>query len=169
MNTLRKNVLIALTVLGMGSTAIAVQAQTAAPQARQGWAAATPQERAAKMAEHFAKRQAKLHDALQLTGGQESAWAAYQAAIKPSGAMMAAMGDRATWAAMSAPQRMEKMIAMSKQHTAMMESQLGALNTFYSTLSPAQKKVFDEQTRGGRGHHGHGGEHMDGHMGGKQG
>jgi hypothetical protein len=31
---------------------------------------------------------------------------------------------------------------------------LGALNTFYSVPSPAQKKVFDENTRGG-GRHGH--------------
>lgn len=167
MNTLRKNVLIAMTVLGMGTAAVAVQAQNAAPEARHGWAAASPQERAAKMAEHFAKRQAKLHDALQLSGGQESAWAAYQASIRPDGSMMAAMGDRKAWAAMPAPQRMEKMIAMSKQHTARMESQLGALNTFYSTLNPAQKQIFDAQTRGG--HHGHRGGHMEGRMGGKQG
>jgi protein CpxP len=155
MKTLQKNVLIALAVLGMGTTAVAVQAQNTAPQARHERTAATPQERMARMSEHFAKRQAKLHDALQLSGGQESAWAAYQASIKPNGAMMAAMGDRAAWASMSAPARMEKMIAMAKQHTATMESQLGALNTFYSTLNPAQKKIFDEQTRGGRGHHGH--------------
>ena len=164
MKTLQKNVLIALTVLGMGGAAVAVQAQNTAPQAHQGWAAATPQERMAKMSEHFAKRQAKLHDALQLSGGQEAAWAAYQASIKPTGAMMAAMGDRASWAALPAPARMEKMIAMSKQHTALMESQLGALNTFYSVLSPAQKKIFDDSTRGGQGH-GHHGGHMDGMKG----
>jgi Spy/CpxP family protein refolding chaperone len=159
MNTLRKNVLIALTVLGMGSAAAAVQAQTATSEGRHA-NAATQQERMAKWGEHFAKRQAKLHDALQLNGGQESAWAAYQASIKPKAGMMGMHGDRAAWAAMPAPARMEKMIAMSKQRTAMMESRLGALNTFYSVLSPAQKKVFDENTRGG-GHHGH---HRGGHM-----
>ena len=158
MNTIRKNVLIALTVLGMGSTAFAVQAQTAAPEGRHA-NAVTQQQRMAKWSEHFAKRQAKLHDALQLTGGQESAWAAYQAAIRPNA--MGMQGDRAAWAAMSAPARMEQMIAMSKQHTAAMESQLPALNTFYSVLTPAQKKVFDENTRGGRGHH-RGGHMQDG-------
>jgi hypothetical protein len=161
MNTLRKQVLIALTVLGMGSVAFAVQAQTAAPEGRHA-NAATQEQRIAKWSEHFAKRQAKLHDALKLSGGQESAWAAYQAAIKPSGAM-AMHGDRAAWATLSAPARMEKMIAMAKQHTAAMESHLGALNTFYSVLTPAQKKVFDEQTKGGRGGH-HRGEHMKGAM-----
>ena len=83
MNTLRKHVLIALTVLGMGSAAFAVQAQTAAPEGRHA-NAATQEQRMAKWGEHFAKRQAKLHDALQLTAAQESAWAAYQAAIKPA-------------------------------------------------------------------------------------
>jgi protein CpxP len=154
MSTLRKQVLIALTVIGMGGAGFAVQAQTAAPEGRHA-NAATQQERMAKWGEHFAKRQAKLHDALQLTGGQEAAWAAYQGSIKPQASEMAMGGDRAAWASMSAPARMEKMIAMSKQHTAMMESRLGALNTFYSVLSPTQKKVFDDSTRGGqRGHRG---------------
>lgn len=161
MNTLRKQVLIALTVLGMGGAAFAVQAQTAAPEGRHA-SAASQEQRMAKWSEHFAKRQAKLHDALQLSGGQESAWAAYQAAIKPSGAM-AMHGDRAAWATMSAPARMEKMIAMAKQHTAAMESHLAALNTFYSVLTPAQKKAFDGATmQGERGDHG--GEHMKGKM-----
>jgi hypothetical protein len=43
----------------------------------------------AKMADMFAKRQARLHDLLKLTAQQESAWATYQAAIKP------AAGDQA--------------------------------------------------------------------------
>jgi Spy/CpxP family protein refolding chaperone len=150
MSPIRKHVLIALTVFGLGSAAVAAQAQTAAPQGRPA-DAATHQERAAKWSEHFAKRQAKLHDALQLNGSQESAWANYQAAIKPQAKGM--RGDRAAWATMPAPARMQQMIAMSKQRTAMMESHLGALNTFYSVLTPAQKKVFDENSRGGHGHH----------------
>jgi periplasmic protein CpxP/Spy len=149
MYPLRKHALIALTVFSLGSADFAAQAQTAAPQGRP--AAATHQERAARWSEHFAKRQAKLHDALQLNGSQDSAWATYQAAIKPQA--MGMRGDRAAWATMPAPARMEQMIAMSKQRTAMMESHLGALNTFYAVLTPAQKKVFDENSRGGHGHH----------------
>ena len=69
-------------------------------------------------------------------------------------------GDRAAWAGLSAPQRAEKMIAMQKQRTAMMEQRLGALNTFYSVLSPEQKKTFDEKTARMQGHSGrHGGGH----------
>jgi protein CpxP len=163
MNTLRKQVLIALTVLGIGSAACAVQAQTTPPQGRHA-NAASQQERMAKWGEHMAKRQAKIHDALQLTAAQEPAWAAYQAAIKPA-AGMGDHGDRAAWTTLSAPARMEKMIGMAKQHTAAMESHLAALNTFYAVLTPAQKKAFDAATmHGGRGHH-RGGEHRgDGPM-----
>jgi protein CpxP len=155
MNTLRKQVLIAVTVLGMGSAAVAVQAQTAAPEGRHGHAA-NQQERMAGWGEHFAQRQAKIHAALQLSGGQESAWAAYQAAIKPAAGGMMMQEDHAAWATLPAPDRMQKMIAMSKQHTAAMESHLAALNTFYSVLTPAQKKAFDAATT-------HGG-HMKGAM-----
>jgi Spy/CpxP family protein refolding chaperone len=64
-------------------------------------------------------------------------------------------------AGLSAPQRAEKMIERQKARTAAMEQRLAALNTFYSVLSPDQKKVFDDkaarmQSRFGR-HGGHGG------------
>lgn len=151
MNTLRKNILIGLTVLGMGSAGFAVQAQTPVQDGRQAHAASQEQ-RHAKWAEHFAKRQARLHDALKLSAGQESAWNTYLAALKP--ATMGAHGDRAAWEGLSAPARMEKMIALSKQRTAAMETHLVALNTFYAVLSPEQKKVFDAETKGGhRGGH----------------
>jgi protein CpxP len=158
MNTLRKNILIGLAALSMGAAAIGAQAQAQAPDGRFGHAA-TQEQRQAKMAEHFAKRQAKLHDALKLTPAQEPAWNAFSAAIKP--APHAARGDRAAWASLPAPARMEKMIARSKERTAQMESHLAALNTFYAVLTPEQKKVLDEQAmrghRGGhRGHDGHG-------------
>jgi protein CpxP len=161
MNTLRKHLVIALAVLGMGSSAFAVQAQPpAAPEGRPGHAM-TPEQRAARMGEHWARRQAKLHDLLQLTGGQEAAWSAYQAAIKPGADM--ARPARTDWKTLSAPQRLEKMIAMGEQHLAKMKSSVGALNTFYSVLNPAQKKIFDEhglEGPGGRGgHRGHGGHH----------
>lgn len=156
MNALRKHILVAVAVLGMGGAAVAVQAQVP-PEGRHGHAASQ-----ATRAEHFAKRQAKLHDALKLTAAQEPAWTAYQAAIKP--ADMGAHSDRAAWAALPAPQRLEKAIAMAKQHTAAMESHLGPLNTFYAVLTPEQKKVFDASTKGGEHgeHDGHGMKSMKG-------
>lgn len=173
MNTLRKNIVIALAVLGMGSTVVAVQAQTAPPEGRHA-NAVTQEQRAARMGEHWAKAQSRLHDELQITSGQEAAWAAYQAAIKPGDQMSRAGADLTSWKSLSAPQRLEKMIAMNEQHTAHMKTLVGPLNTFYSVLNPAQKKVFDRHGmagghRGGfghAGHHGHGGHGKHGGPGG---
>jgi Spy/CpxP family protein refolding chaperone len=173
MNTLRKQILLGLTALSMGAAAVGVQAQAQAPGGRHGQAATTPEQRQANMAEFMAKRQARLHDELKLTSAQEPAWAAFVAAIKP--APLDGKPDRAAWASMTAPARMEKMIALSKERTARMEQHLQALNKFYATLTPEQKKVFDQHTmhamdeRGwGHGMHGMNGGHGMHHEGDKQ-
>lgn len=166
MNTIRKNVLIALAALSLGGAAVGAQAQTPAPAPAQhalaahaghaGHADLTPEQRKARMAERSAKRQAALHDALKITPAQEPAFNAFAASMKP-----AMHGDRAQWAGLSAPERMSK-------HIAMMQARLDALNTFYSTLTPEQKKLMDQQAmrhhgehggRGGRGEHGWHGMH----------
>ncbi len=154
LNPVRKTILIGLAVLGMAGASIAVQAQApATAEGRHGHAVGQEQ-RQAKWGERMAKRQAKLHDALKLTAAQEPAWAAFVAAAKP--AAHPARGERGAWQSLSAPQRMEKAIELSKHRTAMMEARLEALKTFYAVLTPEQQKVFDAATmRGGhRGHHG---------------
>jgi hypothetical protein len=153
MKMLRKNVLIALAALSMGA-AYAGEAPATAPQQQ---SKAKMAERHAKMAQHRAEREAKLHDALKLSPQQEPAWNSFAASMKP--AERGQHPDRAAWASLSAPQRMEKMIELHKQRTTMMESRLAALNTFYGTLTPEQKKVFDQQTLRGPGFHGGHREH----------
>jgi len=149
MNILRKSILIGFTVLGMA----AAHAQDAAPAAGSD-RAANMEQRRAKMSEMYAKRQAKLHDQLKLTTQQESAWTSYQAAIKPS-APNGPRPQRGEFAKLSAPERLSKMIDMTKQREARMEAHLTALTAFYGQLTPEQKKVFDERGMGGkRGGHG---------------
>jgi Spy/CpxP family protein refolding chaperone len=169
MNIVRKNVLIALAALSLGSAAYAAEGQATAPAQHGARQQMTQEQRDArraefqkKMAEHMAQRTQKLHDALQLSSAQEQAWTSFVASMKPAQHDRAQHQDRKAFAALPAPQRMQKMIDMSKQRTAAMESRLSALNTFYSVLNPQQKKVFDEQTADGMGMHGmHGwrGEH----------
>jgi Spy/CpxP family protein refolding chaperone len=144
MNTLRKSIIIGMAVLGLGGSALAVQAQEV-----QGHAAKHAQMHA-KWGERAAKREQKLHDTLKLTPAQEASWSTYRAAIKP--AARAERGARADWKALPAPERMAKRIDMAKEHLAVMESQLGATTTFYGTLTPEQKKLFDANSmqRGGR-------------------
>jgi hypothetical protein len=163
MNNVRKHVLVALAALSLGGTAMAQQSVTQPAQGQR--AHLTKEQREAKMAEFRAKRaermaqrQQQLHDALKLSGGQEQAWNSFVASMKPTEHQQ--HHDRAAMANLSAPERMQKMIEFSKQRTAHMESRLAALNSFYSTLNPEQKKVFDEQSRHFMGGHGgHHGEH----------
>ena len=149
MNVLRKSILIGFTVLGMA----AAQAQDTTPPAGRHGVAVNKEQMQAKMEEMFAKRQAKLHDLLKLTAQQESAWATYQAAIKPAAAG-GTLPDRAAIAKMSAPDRMAKMLDLSKQHQAKAEAHLAALTAFYGQLTAEQKAVFDDHTMGGA-HGGH--------------
>ena len=170
MNIVRKNLLIALAALSVGGAAMA-QAPVKAVEGQRP--ALTQEQRAAKMAEHRAKMQARkaerqkqLHDALKLNASQEQAWNTFVAASKP--AERAKPGDHAARASLSAPERMERMIERSKQRTAAMEQRLAALKTFYAVLTPEQQKVFDEQAmrgkHGKRGHRFHGGHGGHGAM-----
>src|SRR5689334_14087246 len=125
MNTVRKHVLIALAALSLGGTALATETDTQAPQGQhhQGTGEQRDAKRAEfreKMGEHIARREQKLHDALKLTGSQEQAWNTFTAAMKP--AQQAQRPDHKAIASLPAPQRMEKMIELSKQRTAAMES-----------------------------------------------
>jgi Spy/CpxP family protein refolding chaperone len=65
--------------------------------------------------------------------------------------------DRAAFKKMTAPERMESRIAMSKERISRQETRLASLKTFYAVLTPEQQKVFDDNVPGGehgpkRGH-----------------
>jgi Spy/CpxP family protein refolding chaperone len=169
MNNFRKTILTGLAALSLGGAMLGAQAQSQSPDAHPK-AQLSKEERQAKRAEFSAKhaqrraeRVAKLHDELKITPAQENAWNAFVATMKPGQRAGGQHRDRAAWANLSAPERAQKMIERQKQRTAHMEQRLAALNSFYSVLSPEQKKVFDEksarmQSRFGR----HGGMHRGG-------
>jgi hypothetical protein len=79
MNTLRKSILIGFTVLGMA----AAHAQEAQPAASQHGASQQGAD-AGQDGRYVRQAPGRLHDLLKLTAQQESAWATYQAAIKPA-------------------------------------------------------------------------------------
>jgi Spy/CpxP family protein refolding chaperone len=165
MNHVRKGLFAAVLSLGLGALAAPAMAQSAAPTAkvepgRFGHAASLEerQARQARRAEHFAKRQAALHDALKLTAAQEGAWTTFVNATKPGAPP--ARPDRAELANLTAPQRIEQHLAFSRERTARMEQHLAAVKSFYAVLSPEQKKTFDEAMAKHGGHgHGRGGHH----------
>jgi hypothetical protein len=166
MNTLRKNVLIALTALGIAGAAVAQTTAVQPAEGRHGHAVSAEQraafkaERQAKRAERQAQREAKLRAELKLTAQQEPAFAAFLAAGKPAQRADARGADHARLAALPAPQRLQQHIERQKQRTARMEARLAALNNLYAVLTPEQKQVLDSKAMqfGGK-HRGHRGGH----------
>jgi len=100
------------------------------------------------------ERMAELRKELKLTPAQEADWNAWSAKIKEiREAKKQSRPDREAMKSLPAPERLEKMIAHSKAKTAHLEEALAATKTFYATLTPEQRKVFDDLTPfGGRAH-----------------
>jgi periplasmic protein CpxP/Spy len=118
------------------------------------------------------EHQAQLKAALQLSAAQEPAWNAFVAGTAHSPrAKPAAREDNA---ALTTPERLDKMLAQKAERDAQMAQHVEATKSFYATLTPEQKKVFDAQAHPGmqrasmKGGHGHGqgmrGEGCDGGM-----
>jgi len=153
-----------LATLGLAATA-----QTQAPPAsaapapitaaREGHSRADPakmQERMARMQERMARHLAEFKQKLQLSPAQEGAWNSYVAALKPTPRQRP---DRAEFAKLSTPERIDRMRAHRAARMAEMDKRGEATKSFYSVLSADQKKLFDDTTArrglGGRDcHHG---------------
>lgn len=152
MKSAHKHLIAAALIASLG---FAATAQTAAPPApgasqsaaREGHGRFDP----AKMQERMARRMAHLKQKLNLSQGQEGAWSAYMDAVKP---VAHQRPDRAEIARLTTPERIDRMRAMRSARIAEMDRRGDATKTFYATLTPEQKKVFDQETLRGRGHHG---------------
>jgi Spy/CpxP family protein refolding chaperone len=115
-----------------------------------------------RMERRMAERQAYLKEKLQLTPAQEGAWAAWTQSVKPAhrGEKGQHRGQRAEFAKLTTPERIDRMRAMRAQRLAEMDKRADATKAFYAQLTPQQQKVFDDEgARFGRGgrhgrHHG---------------
>ena len=111
----------------------------------------------AHRSERHQKHLNELKVFLQLQASQESAWNAFETAMKtsmkrPTNHSMAEMEK------LSTPERIDKMMAIKAERDLEITKRMDASKTFYATLTPAQQKVFDTQTqkflnRGPMGHH----------------
>ncbi|MDB5964865.1 MAG: hypothetical protein JWQ72_1365 [Polaromonas sp.] len=116
----------------------------------------------AKMQAWIARRQADLKGKLKITPAQEGAWSTYTAASQPPARTGArpTPEQRAEFAKLTTPQRIDKMREMRAQRmTAMnaaMDKRADATKSLYAALSPEQQKVFDAESLKGHGHGGKG-------------
>lgn len=131
---------------------------------------ARAEQRKARMQERMAKRLGELKAQLRITPAQEGAWTTWTSALQPARANFQ-RPDRAEFARMTTPERIDRMRALRAARNAEMDKRLEATKTFYASLSSEQKAVFDAvgmkymggKHRGGRGgHHGHHGHHHRG-------
>ena len=91
------------------------------------------------------KRLEALKSDLKLNANQEAAWTEWVDKIKVDHKGWEEKRKNAeSWASLPAPDRMEKMLAFSKEHIAQQEAHLAATKTFYATLSPEQRQIFDK-------------------------
>jgi hypothetical protein len=140
------------------AAAVAQADSTAAPKAQHK--RMDPAKRMERMQEHRAKRLAALKDKLKLNAGQEGAWSSFTAASQPPAGARPSRMDRAEFAKLTTPQRLERMQTRQAERSAMFAKRADATKTFYAALTPDQQKTFDTETAhfgGPRGHHGHGG------------
>lgn len=166
MNRFKETLLVGAMAIGFGGAVFAAQGDQA-PDAPKGPAKEMHHKRdEGKFKEHMAKRQAELHDKLKLTPAQEPAWKTFAASMTPP--EHGTRPDRAEWDKLSAPERMEKMLAKMKEHEAKMADRLAAMKTFYAVLTPEQQKIFNDNVGKGPMHHrGHEGGPRSGPQGGK--
>ncbi|MEP6963988.1 MAG: Spy/CpxP family protein refolding chaperone, partial [Polaromonas sp.] len=120
----------------------------------------------AKMQAWMAKRMGELKAKLQITASQEGAWTTFTAAMQPPASMWErpSAEQRAEYAKLTTPERIDKMRTMRTQRmtdmNAAMDKRGEATKTLYAALSPEQQKAFDAEQlkmmqRIGRGHHHH--------------
>lgn len=123
----------------------------------------------ARMQQMMAQRQAELKAKLKITASQEAAWNAYVASMQPPAGMAQRMDPQARtkmreeMAALTTPQRIDRMNAMKAERDTLMARRLEATKAFYATLTPEQQGVFDSNAmmgkRQGRGEGQHGPRH----------
>ncbi len=159
MKTSFKTLTMAALLAGAGLTAFAADTATTATAAPMASSAKEHGHRMdpAKMEAMHAKRSAELKAKLKITPAQEGAWTDFVTAMKPPARNKADRPDRAAWAKLTTPERLDKMKAMRTQHmtdmNAAMDQRDAATKTFYAALTPDQQKVFDAaQTKGPRDH-----------------
>ena len=156
--------------LGVAAVAQTQTAPVAAPQAQQMQKAergdpARAEQRRVRMQERMAKRLGELKAQLRITAAQEGAWTTWTSALQPTRKFQ--RPDRAEFARLTTPERIDRMRAMRAARSAEMDKRLEATKVFYGSLGSEQKAVFDAvgmqymggkhrgQRGGHRGHHGH--------------
>lgn len=139
-------------LLGVSAMAASTGGHAGKPGCEAGHDKATQGKWEAKRAAHLSA----LKEKLRLQPNQAGAWNAFAQASQPG--MHHLHGDRHNMrdemAKLTAPQRMDRMLAMSDQRRAHLMARSQAVKVFYAQLTPQQQSVFDAESLP-KSRHGH--------------
>lgn len=140
MNNLKKQLILGCAAISFTSLAMLANAQ------EQQWAKckdqANPQEcRQVQMEKFRTMRATKWHDELKITPEQEPAWKAFVQSLPQPRAMK--KDKSADTEKMSAPERVERHLAMMEKRHALMQAHLVALKALYAKLTPEQQTLLN--------------------------
>jgi Spy/CpxP family protein refolding chaperone len=141
MNISRKTM---VTFLAVSSLALGIGVASAGGKNRDGWGNwgnCHGQENTADSKKRLEAWHERLHEALKLSPEQESAWKTFSEQARPANIQRPDPGE---FAKLTAPERLEKHLELSRQHQEIMSQRLAALKTFYAALAPEQQKIFDD-------------------------
>jgi hypothetical protein len=129
----------------------------AQPQAEQRHGREDRAQRLERMQKHRAERLSALKEKLKLSPAQEGAWNSFASAQQPPArpADQARM-DRAEFAKLTTPQRLDRMQARQAERSAMFAKRADATRSLYAALTPEQQKTFDTESMPRFGEHGAG-------------
>ena len=99
------------------------------------------------------KRLDKLKAALSITPEQEPQWSAFADSVMQQANQMKAAHDQWKDVPATAPERIDRQIAMMKQRTASFEAVGQAAKGLYTALNPDQRHVADEKLLRWHGEH----------------
>lgn len=136
-----KPLLISVAALGFATGSFAAHA--GAPNGEHKPGAMSSEDHRQHMQERMAKRQAELHDQLKLSAAQEPAWKTFSEKMQPGNP--SARPSVADMAKLSAPERMERRLAMMQEGEKRMADRLAAVKEFYAVLTPEQQKIFNDR------------------------
>src|SRR5437016_9631516 len=137
MNSFRKNIVIAIASLGLGTTALAAS-DSGATSTGGGCHWGVFGSHGAKPAERMAKRQAELHDKLNLSPTQEAAWKTFTDKLQ---ATLPVTSEATPVATMTAPERADRVAASLQIAQQQAATRAQAVKDFYAVLSPEQQKI----------------------------
>lgn len=155
-----------IAMAGLASTAVLARGGDCGGYGAQGgkaaWQQMAPEERQAQMQQRAEVRLARLELALALTQEQQPAWNTFKSSMtERAGSMGARMQERrGDTQPQTAIERMQRMEEMSQLRQTGLAETRQTVEAFYTTLSDAQKTVFDSEFaqmgRGERHGMGHG-------------